>query len=230
MKKIILPFLIFILIITSCTTSENMTIRNGSTTSSTSLVIDDFFSLLLEDFEPFTGSSGDDIMKNGLLNTIGVISKTKEVEDIELSKDGNNYTLSFETKDLDELLTKLNNNKKNTILKMDSSSVSFSLSMDNYNELKDVIPLLNDKNFEVYGPEYSYGMSEDEYKEMISYLLGSEAVVSLEKSYVTISFSTPSTIKEYKNITKTGNNTVEYKFPIIDFLLLNKCIEFSFSW
>ena len=102
--------------------------------------------------------------------------------------------------------------------------------MDNYSELKSVIPFLSDKNFEVYGPEYSNGMTEEEYMDMISFLLGPDSPTALSDSLVTIEITTPGTITEIKGVMKSGPKKAVYSFPIIDFLLLNEPLSFSIKW
>ena len=52
----------------------------------------------------------------------------------------------------------------------------------------------------------------------------------LKNGKVTINIEVPGNIKSLTGAVKTGNKTAQFKFPIIDFLLLNKPITFSVSW
>ena len=133
---------------------------------------------------------------------------------------------------MDEAMLNLTDriNSSNTLLSLEENKVALNLTYDNYDELESVIPFLSDPNFEVYGPRYSNGMTEEEYKDMISFLLGEEGVEALEKSFVSIDIRTPGDITGTKGAMKIGSRRAVFSFPIIDFLLLNEPLTFSVEW
>jgi hypothetical protein len=233
MKKTALAALILIILLSSCTVTETLTAETGYSGSSKSdVTVDPFFLSVLEDFSSFSSGDGYTIMDDAMVgfadrvNSSSASSNTGIVSDGE----GKRYIISFDYSSLTSLLKDLNNGEGNTLLSVTSSSISFNLSMDNYSELKSVIPFLSDSNFEVYGPEYSNGMTEDEYKEMITFLLGDESPAALDNSTVSITITTPGNITSVTGAVKTGAKTAVYTFPIIDFLLLNDPISFSVKW
>lgn len=234
MKKLALLISLIVLLLSSCVVTEDITVSTGySGTSTTDITVDPFFLSVLEDLSSLSdSSSGSEIMENAIASFASAVNGSSSSDDVTVASDGEGerYILTFDYVSLSKLMKDLNNGENNSILKVTSSSISFNLDMSNYNEIKEVIPFLNDPNFEVYGPEYSNGMTEDEYIEMITFLLGEESRTSLEKSTVTIKITTPSTITKIEGAEKTGERSASYTFPVIAFLLLNESLSFSVSW
>lgn len=234
MRKIIITLFFLSILLSSCTVTETLNTTTGySGSSKADVTVDEFFLSVLEDFSSFSSNSGYSIMDEAMAGLSSRINSSSSSSNVSLLTDGKSkrYVLSFDYSSLTSLIKDLQGaGKTNTILSLSSSSFSFFLSLDNYDELKDVIPFLSDPNFEVYGPEYSNGMSEEEYKEMISFLLGEDSLEALEKSKVTIVINTPGTITKISGAKKSGEKAAIFTFPVIDFLLLNKPIQFSISW
>ena len=118
----------------------------------------------------------------------------------------------------------------NTLITETENSFSFFVDINNFEELTKIVPFLADPNFEVYGPLYNQGMTEEEYLDMIYYLLGEEGPDAIKNGEVKVNIEVPGTISSVEGAVKTGDRKAEFKFPIIDFLLLNKPISFKVSW
>ncbi len=234
MKKITSALIVLLLVmLSSCVVTEKMTLDDGEKGSSEAeLYVEPFFLSVLEDLSSFSSSSGTSIMDDSMVSLASLINSSSFSSDVSILTDGDGekYIISFDYSSLSSLLKDLNGGRSNTLLTLTGNSVSFTLSLENYGELKSVIPILSDSSFEVYGPEYSNGMSEDEYYEMISFLLGEEGPEVLRRSSVTVTFTLPGTVTEVTGAEKSGENTVSYTFPIIDFLLLNNPLSFSVKW
>ena len=234
MKKTAVLASVLILLLSSCVVTEDITASTGfSGTSTTDIRVDSFFLSVLEDLSTLSESeSGSEIMDNAIGGFASAVNSSSSSSGVTLTTDGegNRYILTFDYISLSKLMKDLNNGENNSILKITSSSFSFNLNMSNYNEIKEVIPFLSDSNFEVYGPEYSNGMTEEEYIEMITFLLGEESRDALEKSTVTILITTPGTITKVEGAEKRGDRIASYTFPVISFLLLNESLSFSVSW
>lgn len=233
MKKRILLTVLLITLLTSCVVNESLNCTTGySGSSKTNITVDEFFLSVLEDFSSFNSGSGYSIMDDAMVGFSNKVNSSTSSSNVSLLSDGKGekYVLSFDYSSLSSLIKDLNEGESNTLLSLTSSSISFNLGMDNYSELKSVIPFLSDKNFEVYGPEYSNGMTEEEYMDMISFLLGPDSPTALSDSLVTIEITTPGTITEIKGAMKSGPKKAVYSFPIIDFLLLNEPLSFSIKW
>lgn len=221
------------LLLSSCVVNEKLTLETGkSGSSNTDIIIDDFFISVLNDLSSISDKSGETIMDDAMVDFASVVETSKNSSEILLFKieKGKRYIVSFSYSSLESLIEDLNGGKSNTLLKISDNTLTFNLDINNYSELKSVIPFLNDKNFEVYGPEYSYGMTEEEYIEMISFLLSSESEEALEKSFVSVSITLPGKIKRVIGAEKTGEKEITFTFPVIDFLLLNAPLSFSVEW
>ena len=216
----------------SCVVTEELTENKDYTGSSyTAIKTDDVFDAILADLMSLTKEA--DIVETGLVDFVDRLNSSDYVSSAFLFKSSqseNQYYVLFNYESLTKLLEGLNNGEQNTLLTRTENSLSFNLSMDNYSELKAVIPFLSDANFEVYGPEYSNGMTEEEYYDMISFLLGDDTPEALLNSTVNILITVPGKITFAESVTQTDDNTFLYSFPVIDFLLLNKPLSFSVQW
>ena len=107
--------------------------------------------------------------------------------------------------------------------------VEISINMDNYEQLTKMIPFLADPNFEVYGPLYNNDLTEDEYLEMVSFILGEQCPESIGNSSIKIQVVAPKAITAHNGKAR-NSKTVEFSFPLIDFLLLHHSIDFYLEY
>lgn len=116
------------------------------------------------------------------------------------------------------------------LFSIEGNSLSFYLDINSYQQLRDILPFLTNPNFEVYGPEYNQGMSEEDYFEMVSFMFGDKGHDAVSNAVVTITISVPGTIRECNGCVQIDENTIEYEFSLIDFLLLKEPLSFSVNW
>lgn len=232
MKRLFLILSITFFLLASCSVTQSFTLSNNGGSSSSDIKVDQFFLDVLEDFSDFTPQGDYSLMDEAMLNFSDRLSASSSSSNVILRTDGKStrYIISLDFTSLEKLVTDLNGGKGNTILSITDNKMTLNLSYDNYEELESVIPFLSDPNFEVYGPRYSYGMSEEEYMDMISFLLGEEGPTVLSKSYVSIEIETPGDITSVKGAMKTGSRKAVYSFPVVDFLTLNKPLTFTIQW
>ena len=121
------------------------------------------------------------------------------------------------------------NQGKNLLFTQKDNSLSFYLDINNYHKMKELFPILADPNVEIYMADYSHGLSKSDYLDMLSYLMGEDNTVSSNSSVI-LTLEVPGTITSCNNCTQTSNNTIEYCFPLIDFLLLENPLSFSVTW
>ena len=231
MKRFLFSIAVILIILTSCTVTEDLTINtDGSGKSYSDINVEQFFVDVLEDFSDFLPESDQTIMDSAVSGYAGSLGNIESIENAEWEKTGENqYILSFSYKSLDELLKDFNADSQ-TLLDITGNSISFHLDIESYAELKEIIPFLSDPNFEVYGPEYNQGMSEDDYLDMIYFLLGEDGPDAIRNGLISVTMNVPGTLTEVTGGEKLDDNSVRFSFPIIDFLLLNEPIEFSASW
>ncbi len=218
---------------TSCVVTEQLTFKESGYNSSTfAFTVEDFFIAVLEDFSEFVPEDQDtSLMDKAIEDFDRALRYSSTTNSVNIqSLDNNAYKGYFNFMDLDKLFSDLGAGNDQSLLKLRNNTLTFSLSMDNYDQLVPVIPFLADENFEAFGPVYNQGLSESDYLEMISFMLGEEGPPAIEKSTITLRIATPKPIKRFTNGKKIGSNLYEFSFPLIDFLLLADPITFSVSW
>lgn len=231
MCKALFTVLLAALLLASCTVTESMTIGSANGFESLSdIKAEPFFVSVLEDFAEFLPENGKSIMDSSIEGFAGQLGNTAGAENVQYEKTGENqYSLAFSTSDMKTLLSSFGAENQ-SFVRIDDSSFSFYLDINNYPELKTIVPFLADPNFEVYGPEYNQGMSEEDYLEMIYFLLGEEGPGAISNGEVTINITVPGTITSAENAEKTSDSSISYSFPVIAFLLLSEPLSFSVSW
>lgn len=222
MKKLVLATLISVFLC-SCVVTTTLTQNEKSYASDTDIKATDFFSGILEDLSSFQrDSSGKSFMD------LSVQSFTEQLEASGLAYDieqSGQYKIKFEFEDFNMLLQFLSQSESQSILNISETSLELNISMDNYEELKRIVPFLAQEDIEVYCAEYNQDYSEDDYLTMMEYIAGPESREGILSSYVSLTFNTPSEIKNTNGI-KTSQNSVVFSFSLIDFLLLKEPIYF----
>lgn len=217
----------------SCVVTEQLSFKGSGYNNSTfDFTVEDFFIAVLEDFSEFVPESQDASLMDSAIKDFGrALGYSTTTNNVNIQKlNDNAYTGTFNFVDLDKLFSDLGAGNDQSLLKMRNNTLTFSLSMDNYDQLVPVIPFLADENFEAFGPVYNQGLSKSDYLEMIGFMLGEEGPPAIEKSTITLKIATPKPIKSFTNGKKVGANLYEFSFPLIDFLLLADPISFSVSW
>ncbi len=227
------------LLLSGCVVTENLALQSTTGgTSTTDLVVLQFFSEVLEDMSAFAPASDEtitDAAVRDFTNNLASANNTSDVtyEIIPMETDSA-YTIDFGFKNLQQLFTDLSGGNSQSILTVkqaaNRTTLDFFLDINNYPQLTKIIPFLADPNFEVWGPLYNTGETADNYLEMMSFILSEDGPPAIENSMITLRFTTPSKILSNTNGKVVNATTFEYSFPLIDFLLLHKPLKFSVSW
>ena len=230
-------------LLSSCVVAEKMTLQGDYTEtpavpgkSHVDLSVDDFFVGVVEDLSNWDDQGNNDpIIDVAVQDFVKNLERSKVTGDIKFIETGyNTYMGDFTFTDFNQLLVDLSNGQSDqTIVTMKEKDghtrVEISINMDNYAQLTKIIPFLADPNFEVYGPLYNHDLTEEEYLEMVSFILGEQCPESIGNSLIRIQIVAPSNILEHDGKLK-GKKTVEFSFPLIDFLLLHKSIDFYLEY
>ncbi|MFA5447332.1 MAG: hypothetical protein WC233_03535 [Sphaerochaeta sp.] len=225
--------LLAIVLISGCTVTQQLDYHSAKErTASFDFEVEDFFVAVLEDFSDFSPAEGDeDLMDKAIRDFERALQRSPATSGVSLDKvDENSWYGYFTVHDLERLIVDLGAGANQTLLTLTDDSLSFFLSMDNYDQLVPVIPFLADPNFEAFGPVYNQGLSEEDYLEMISFMLGEEGVPAIEESTITLTLRTPRPVKSFTAGTKRSADLYEFSFPLIDFLLLADPITFTVRW
>lgn len=228
-----LALLAAVLLLASCTVTQQLSLsQNQDNHASFGFSAEEFFIAVLEDFSDFAPAGNDKALMDTAVDDFKVsLTRSPATSDVTLVKEGDNtWAGSFAFKDLERLFRDLGAGGRQTLLTLTDTSMAFSLSMENYEQLVPIIPFLADPNFEAFGPLYNQGLSEEDYLEMISFMLGEEGPPAIEQSTITLLLETPRPIKTMTSGKKLTPTTYEFSFPLIDFLLLDKPITFTVTW
>lgn len=217
----------------SCVVTEDLNIDdNNGGTSASQIQVEDFFVDVLADFSDFsTSDSTKPIMDQSMEAFEKQLNSASTTSNVDLVKTGENaYTITFDYSSLKTLLADLGAKSNQTVLTLNDKTLNFYLDLGNYEDLTQAIPFLSDPNFEPFGPTYNEGLSEVDYYDMISFMLGEEGPGAIAKSVITLRFETPEPIVSYKGGKKISSTEFEYSFPLIDFLLLADPLSFELTW
>jgi hypothetical protein len=143
---------------------------------------------VLEDFSEFAPEDqNSSLMDSAITDFDSALQYSNTTNNVNIRKlTDNAYEGQFNFMDLDRLFSDLGAGNNQSLLIQSNNTLTFSLSMDNYDQLVPVIPFLADENFEAFGPVYNQGLSESDYLEMISFMLGEEGPPAIEKSTITL--------------------------------------------
>ena len=248
MKKI-LPILLSMavlcsLLLSSCVVANKLTFSGDLVTAQAvpgkdhvDLSVYDFFVDVMEDLSNWEDKGNNDpimdVAVNDFVKKLKESSVTSAVMFLEAGH--NTYMGDFAFSDFSTLLADLSSGKTDQSIVTigrsgDLTRVEININMDNYPELTDIIPFLADPNFEVYGPLYNHDLSEEEYLEMVSFILGEECPENIAKSSIKLQVVAPKAITAHNGTLIRNNMTVEFTFPLIDFLLLHKPINFYLEY
>ena len=223
--------------LSSCVMQQGLSMagsKNGWAT--TDLYVYDFFLTVLEDFEPFTPEErNQSIMDASVQGFVNQLHKTSSASNVSSMKIGSNgYFIDFTFSSLEDLLNDLNKREPQSIATVRSKgnlhTLTIHLDMDNYPQLTRIVPFLADPNFETFGPLYNEGMNEEEYLDMISYILGEDGPGAITDSVISLRLTTPSVIKSNMGGVRESPNSIIFDIPLIEFLLLAEPIDFSVTW
>lgn len=225
------------LVLSSCVVSEKLSLNRATDGKShVDISVDDFFVGVVEDLSNWDDKGNNDpILDVAVQDFENNLRASKVTSGINFIQTGHNtYTGDFSFSDFNQLLIDLSKGVSDQSIvtlteKGGLTHVEININMDNFNQLTTIIPFLGDPNFEVYGPLYNHDLTKDEYLEMVSFILGEQCPDSISKSSVTIQVVAPQAITRHNGKLRTAR-TVEFSFPLIDFLLLHEPIRFYLEY
>ena len=231
------------LLLSSCVVAEKLTLSGDYTVSAevpgknhVDLSVDDFFVGIVEDLSDWQNKGNNDpILDVAIQDFVGNLEASSVTSSVRFRETGHNtYMGDFSFSNFPQLLIDLSNGQADqnvvTISEKDGKThVEININMENYPQLTTMIPFLADPNFEVYGPLYNNDLTEEEYLEMVSFILGEQCPDSIAASSVKIQVVAPKAIENHNGSLRNAK-TVEFSFPMIDFLLLHESIDFYLEY
>lgn len=228
-----------VICLSSCVVAEKLTLSDEITKTQyikgknhVDLSVDDFFVGVVEDLSDWSGSGNDDPIIDVAVNDfVTNLNRSTVTSSVKFVNTGHNtYMGDFSFSDFNKLLKDLSNGNENqSIVRAFESNgktrVEIMINMDNYSELTQIVPFLANPNFEVYGPLYNNELTEADYLDMVSFILGEECPSSIASSSIKIQLVAPKNVSSHNGTLKNAR-TVEFSFPLIQFLLLHEPIYF----
>ena len=230
MRKILFTVISVCILLSGCTVTETLTLNNDESASVTDISVEQFFIDVLTDFQEFMPSGDENIMDSAISAFAGQIDGTSNAADTLFVKNGSNsYVGTFSFDNIADLADELGGIEQSIIDQTDNS-LTFHCDIGNYTELEAVVPFLADPNVSVYLANYNIGYSEQDYYDMMVFAIGEEAPDAISSSMITFNITVPGRITSIEGAVQTGENTLQYSFPLIDFLLLSSPLSFSVQW
>ena len=240
---ILLAGLLCVLLLSSCVVAEKLTLTGDYTQvkavpgkNHVDLSVDDFFVGIVEDLSDWENTGNNDpIIDVAIQDFVKNLEASSVTSSIRFLETGHNtYMGDFSFTDFRQLLIDLSNGQSDQSVvtmteKNGKTHVEISINMGNYEQLTKMIPFLADPNFEVYGPLYNNDLTEEEYLEMVSFILGEQCPDSIAASSIKIQVVAPKAISDHNGKLR-NSKTVEFSFPLIDFLLLHHSIDFYLEY
>ncbi len=217
-----------------CSVTQQLSIEqaDGEHEATSYVTSQPFFVNVANDFDTFTDPDDPEISVDRLMEEMAESFRGGSgVDNLELEKVGErSYMLFFTFHDIQGLVEALGGSSGQDILTLKDQTLSLHLSIDNYPELEKIVPILSSDDFQPFGPRFNQGISEEEYLDMLSFMLGDEAPDAVRTSSFTIKIDTPKPITSVSNMQKESTYTASFTFPLIDVLLLQHPIDASVSW
>lgn len=221
--------------LSSCKVSEKLTFSSKDNLEGRNhidLSVSDYFVSVIEDLSNWEASGeSDPIIDVAMDEFVQNLERSRTTSNVRFRKAGDNtYMGDFSFNDFDALLIDLSNGNADqsivTTSKVgDRTHVAIRIAMDNYDDLTKMVPFLANPNFEVYGPLYNHDLTEENYLEMMGFILGEQCPQEITDSTIKIQVVAPKEIEAHDGTLRNAR-TVEFSFPLIDFLLLHEPIEF----
>ena len=240
MKRLTPVLILLSLLLVSCSVTQSVSLNSSygalRGSSQTQISATDFFVGVVEDLSSWKANGNNDpVMDVAVSEFAQNVKASSASSNVSFKKSAeNSYEGSFSFSDLEKLVSDLClNNPNQTLVTVrregGRTRMKLLISLENWATLTQVVPFLADRNFAVWGPVYNNPphdyLTEEDYKELVAFILGEDGPDAIDASRITIRLNLPSEVKS-TNGTIVSKNTVEFSFPLIDFLLLHTPIEF----
>lgn len=232
----VIALALVLLVSAGCTVKQDLTIKPGKDGEIfIDLELNPVFVKYINDLSETTGKSA----KSGIFNTEEITRELKEYPSARpvsvVSPEPSKLILILRTEDYTKLLP----DKYVPFIKITDSgkerTVIFHLGKDNYKALDEVFMISDNPVLSGLAPQVDSSCTKDEYTSMLDYVFedyfeqNENAVSVLEHSFVQLIIKTSGKVISSDIGTFKGNSLM-IKLPLVDFLTLEKPVEFSFKY
>ncbi|MBR5671884.1 MAG: hypothetical protein IKX02_00415 [Spirochaetales bacterium] len=232
----VLVLALVLLVSFSCTVKQDLTIKSGKDGEIfVDLELNPVFVRYINDLSETTGKSA----KSGIFNTDEITRELKAYPSARpvsvVSPEPSKLILILKT----ENYTKLLPDKYVPFIRITDSDkvrkVTFHIGRDNYKALDEVFEISDNPILSGLAPQVDKPYTKEEYVDLLQYVFedylekGESAQKILDKSYVQLNIKTSGKVLSSDKGTFKGNS-LWIKLPLVDFLTLDKVVEFSFTY
>ncbi len=237
MKYIRALILTLVLVLSfSCTVKQDLTIKSGKDGEIfIDLELNPVFVRYINDLSETTGKSA----KKGIFNVEEITRELKEYPSARpvsvVSPEPSKLIIILKT----ENYTKLLPDKYVPFIRISDSGkvrkVTFHIGRDNYKALDEVFMISENPILSGLAPQVDKPYSNKEYVDLLEYVFGDylekgeTAQKILENSFVQLNIKTSGKVLSSDKGSFKGNS-LWIKLPLVDFLTLEKTVEFSFTY
>jgi hypothetical protein len=107
-----------------------------------------------------------------------------------------------------------------------TKTITLHIDRQNFVEISEFFALKNNPLFETFGPEQNEHTTQEEYMEMVEFMLGEEGPPSLLESFIELEVNVKGKILSQKG-GRVAGNSVFFRIPLIRVLLLNQPLDYS---
>jgi hypothetical protein len=108
----------------------------------------------------------------------------------------------------------------------EGNALRFHLDRGNFGQVASFLPMQNNPIFRILGPEENEGMTEEEYLEMMAFMLGAKGPPAIKASFVELEVDVEGEVIEQTGGRIEGK-TVMFRIPLLDILLLDEPLDYS---
>lgn len=191
--------------------SQNEIVYNTNGTyniTSTTSFLPLYFSLLRDYDENAKILSENEILSLIRDNTEDTLKLYGLSADVKVQNGGFSISVNTTKENITAVILKITSDISNPILYYEGEQLRLNINKDNYMDLKAFLPILENETFYSYTARFNEDTTEEEYLELIGYVLSENASASLKECKISINLKDESSVHNLS-------------FTLLDFLLLH---------
>ncbi|MDC7235688.1 MAG: hypothetical protein PQJ58_20865 [Spirochaetales bacterium] len=240
-KKVILMLFLTSLLL-SCAVDQQINLNNdGSGTVESGVYLESFFLTTLQDLTDLNNSGTNGGNRLEADSIAAEMAQNPFFSDIRVeSPSEGQYTGSLKFNHIEELFLSAGGSPENRILEYSDlgggeKQLDIRINYDNFNQIFQLFPMLQDPGFQYFLPERS--ISEAEYTDMLLFLFEDSEGISeralkslIRTASLKLLISVDGTITEQQGGQKLNDSTMRISLPLVKLLLHKEEISYSLRY
>ena len=230
------PVLACMWVLSACAGTQEIIVRSdrsGETMISIDLVPD-----VVERIEEMAALTGIELAEDGLINLDSLRKTLNTLPGVTVTRVENteehSFSITFTFADALTIFPSPNPLWEAGIVSLENleegTQMRIYLDLDNYEQLSEVFPALEDPVIRAIGPEENTQITADDYLTMMEFILGPSGPEAISESVVTIKV----TVEEGELVSQSGGRIEDgvalFNLRLLDLLLLHEPIDLQISF